>query len=40
MYERHDRREGRRRHCMIKARREGDKTWNETLKEEAALGNQ
>ena len=26
--------------CMLKARRERDKTWNETLKEGAALGNQ
>ncbi len=38
MYERHDRQEGHRRHCMIKTRQKRDKTWNETLKEEAMLG--
>ena len=36
MCKRHDSRGGTagRRHCMLKARRERDKTWNETLKKE------
>ncbi len=38
MYERHDRQEGRQRHCMIKTRRKRDRTCIETFKEEAMLG--